>query len=81
MGEAAAVIAARPRVQQIGAMTPSLDPSIQNFTTFGHLTQPQANTTQSRTSALIEDVHTYNTTVVQRLVSGGTFQYRASSST
>ena len=63
-------------VQQVGAITPSLDPSLQNTTTFGHLTQPQANTVQSQTNALVEAVHTYNTTVVQRLLSGGAVQFR-----
>jgi outer membrane protein TolC len=62
-------------IQQIGAITPALDPYIQNTTTFGHLTQPQANTVLSQTSALVDTVHTYNTVVVQRLISGGLVQF------
>jgi outer membrane protein TolC len=62
-------------IQQIGAITPALDPSLQNTTTFGHLTQPQANTVLSQTSALVDTVHTYNSVVVQRLISGGLVQF------
>ncbi|HLK62006.1 MAG TPA: TolC family protein [Bryobacteraceae bacterium] len=62
-------------IQQIGAITPALDPYIQNTTIFGHLTQPQANTVASQVSSLEDTVHTYNTTVVQRLITGGTVQF------
>jgi outer membrane protein len=62
-------------IQQIGAVTPQLDPYIQNATSFSHLTQPQANTVQSQTTALIDSIHAYNTVFTQRLISGGTIRF------
>ena len=63
-------------IQQVGAITPNLDPVLQNTTTFSHLTQPQANTIVSQTAALIDTQHTYNTVLQQGLISGGLFQFR-----
>jgi outer membrane protein len=64
-------------VQQIGQVTPNLDPVLQNSTTFSHLTQPQANTVLSQTSALVQDSRTYDTTYQQGLLTGGSIQLRA----
>jgi len=63
-------------VQQIGQVTPNLDPVLQNSTTFSHLTQPQANTVLSQTSALVQDERTYNTVFQQGLLTGGYVQLR-----
>ena len=63
-------------IQQVGAITPNLDPVLQNTTTFGHLTYPQANTIVSETASLIQSVHTYNTVLQEGLLSGGYIQYR-----
>ena len=63
-------------IQQVGAITPNLDPVLQNTTTFGHLTYPQANTIASQTTAVIQSVHTYNTVLQEGLLSGGYIQYR-----
>jgi outer membrane protein len=63
-------------IQQVGAVTPNLDPVMQSTATFGHLTQPQANTQLSQTNALIESVSTSNTTLQQGVISGGTIQFR-----
>lgn len=63
-------------VQQIGAVAPQLDPYIQNATSFSHLTQPQANTVQSQTSALVDSQRAYSTVLTQRLISGGTVQFK-----
>jgi outer membrane protein len=63
-------------IQQIGAITPNLDPVLQSTMTFSHLSQPQANTVLSQTNALIQSVHTYNTVVQQGLLTGGQFQFR-----
>jgi len=63
-------------IQQIGQVTPNLDPFIQNTTTFSHLTYPQANTVLSQTSALVQNERTYQTTYQQGLLSGGYFQIR-----
>ena len=45
-------------IQQVGAITPNLDPILQSTTTQAHLTQPQANTVLSQTNALIQSVRT-----------------------
>jgi len=63
-------------IQQIGQVTPQLDPFLQDTTTFGHLTQPQANTVLSQTDALVQSVHTYNTVINQGLLTGGSLQFR-----
>jgi outer membrane protein len=63
-------------IQQIGAITPNLDPVLQNTTTFAHLSQPQANTIVSQTNALIQSIHTYNSVYQQGLLSGGLVQFR-----
>lgn len=63
-------------IQQVGAITPNLDPVLQNTTTFEHLTQPQANTVVSQTNALVQSVHAYNTLLQEGLVSGGLVQFR-----
>jgi len=63
-------------IQQIGAVTPQLDPFLQNTTTFGHLTQPQANTVQSQTSSLVDSTRLYNTVLNQGLLTGGSLQFR-----
>ena len=63
-------------IQQVGAITPNLDPVLQSTTTQGHLTQPQANTVLSQTNALVQSVRTTNTTLQMGLISGGVVQYR-----
>ncbi len=63
-------------IQQVGAITPVLDPYIQNSTIFSHTTQPQFNTTASQTEALVDSVRAYNTQVTQKLLSGGTIQFK-----
>jgi outer membrane protein TolC len=63
-------------IQQVGAVTPNLDPNLQNTTTFSHLTQPQANTVLSQTAALVQAPHTYSSVFQQGLLSGGYFQIR-----
>ena len=63
-------------IQQVGAITPNLDPVLQSTTTQAHLTQPQANTVLSQTNALIQSVRTTNTTVQMGLLSGGMVQFR-----
>lgn len=61
-------------IQQIGAITPNLDPIVQNTTTFSHQTQPLANTILSGTTALVQTSRTYNTTYRQGLLTGGFVQ-------
>jgi len=63
-------------IQQVGAITPNLDPVLQSTTTQAHLTQPQANTVLSQTNALIQTVRTTNSVLQMGLLTGGTVQFR-----
>ena len=63
-------------IQQIGQVTPQLDPFLQDTTILGHLTQPQSNILVSQTPVLIQSVHTYNGVLNQGLLTGGSFQFR-----
>jgi outer membrane protein TolC len=63
-------------IQQVGAITPNLDPVLQSSTTQAHLTQPQSNTLVSQTNSLIQSARTTNTTVQMGLLSGGVVQFR-----
>ncbi|HLY18142.1 MAG TPA: TolC family protein [Bryobacteraceae bacterium] len=64
-------------IQQVGQVTPNLDPVLQNATTFAHLSQPQPYFVVSQTSALIQTLHVYNTTLQEGLLSGGYVQLRS----
>jgi outer membrane protein TolC len=64
-------------IQQIGVITPNLDPTLQRTRNFSHLTQPQANTVLSQTDALIQSVRTYNSVLQQGLLTGGYIQFRS----
>ncbi len=63
-------------IQQVGAITPNLDPTLQATTTFSHLTSPQANTVQSQINAVVDNSRQYSGLLQQGLLSGGYFQYR-----
>ncbi len=63
-------------VQQIGQITPNLDPVLQSTVNFSHISQPQANTVLSQTESLIQSVRGYNTTLQEGTMLGGTFTYR-----
>jgi outer membrane protein TolC len=63
-------------IQQVGAITPNLDPVLQSSTTQAHLTQPQTNTKLSQTNSLVESARTTNTTLQMGLLTGGVVQYR-----
>ena len=63
-------------IQQVGAITPNLDPTLQATTTFSHLTTPQANTVQSQINAVVDNSRQYNGLLQQGLMTGGYFQYR-----
>jgi outer membrane protein TolC len=58
-------------VQQIGAVTPNLDPVLQNTSVFSHTTYPQSNAVQSQTTALIDNVRSYNTSLQEGFLTGG----------
>ena len=67
-------------VQQIGPVTPNLDPVFQNVTAFQHSENPQSNTTQSQTDAIIGTHHIVNSFVQQGLITGGYIQVAANES-
>ncbi|MDR3719951.1 MAG: TolC family protein [Bryobacteraceae bacterium] len=58
-------------ISQIGPVTQTLDATIQETTTFSHLTSPQVNSSQSLTSALVQNQRTYTGSIQQGLLSGG----------
>ncbi len=63
-------------VQQVGQITPNLDPVLQSTVNFSHITQPQANTVLSETESLVQSVRGYNTTLQEGTMLGGSFTYR-----
>lgn len=67
-------------VSQIGPVTPNLDPVLQNTSLYSHITQPQPNTVQSQTAALVDTHHIFNTVLQQGLLTGGYVQVSADES-
>lgn len=63
-------------IQQIGAVVPNYDLTLQNATSFGHLTTIEPNTVLAQTNSLVQFNHTYNTQLTQGLVTGGSISYR-----
>jgi len=57
-------------VTQLGPSIPSLDPTITAFADFQHLSIPQSNTIITGTTALIEDVRSYQAVYSQNFVFG-----------
>jgi outer membrane protein TolC len=68
---AAAGTSSNATISQIGPVTQTLDPSVQETSTFGHRTAAQANTTQSLTLALVQDSRNHAVTVQQGFLTGG----------
>jgi outer membrane protein TolC len=64
-------------IQQVGAITPNLDPVLQSAMNFSHLTQPQSTTLLSGTTSLVDSVRVSNTTIQQGTLTGGNFTFRA----
>lgn len=58
-------------ITQIGAVTPTLDPVIQDVQSYAHLSQPGANLTQSGTFNLVQNIRNYNENISQGLITGG----------
>jgi outer membrane protein len=58
-------------IAQIGPVTQTLDPSIQETSVFSHTTAPQANATQSITSVLVDTTHVHSVSIQEGFVSGG----------
>lgn len=59
-------------ITQIGPVTPTLDPSIQESTTFSHRTIPEPNVVQSATAVLIQNQRIYSGSLQAGFLSGGT---------
>ncbi len=58
-------------ISQIGPVTQTLDPIVQESSVFSHTTVPEANATQSVTSALVDGTRAHNISIQQGFVSGG----------
>ncbi len=58
-------------ISQIGPVTQNLDTTLQETTTFSHITTPQPNSVQSLTSALVQNQRAYSGSIQQGLLSGG----------
>jgi len=67
-------------ISQIGPVTQTLDPALQNATVFSHITTPEPITIQSGTAALVDTHHVVNTLLQQGLLSGGYAQVSANES-
>ena len=69
---------ANATVSQIGPVTQTLDPTIQEASTFSHTTTPQPNIVQSVTSALVADTRAHNGSLQLGLLTGGSVTLRFS---
>jgi outer membrane protein len=58
-------------VTQVGPVTPTFDPSIQESTAFSHRSNPEPNTILSQTSNLVQGARTYSGTYSQGFATGG----------
>lgn len=61
------------QITQIGPVTQNLDTVVQQTASWAHITTPQSNTTQSLTTALVDNSRRYATTVQQGTLAGGLF--------
>jgi outer membrane protein len=59
-------------IVQIGPITPTLDPTIQEQTFFSHQTAPQQNSVQSLTAVLIQNRRNYSWSLTEGFLNGGT---------
>jgi len=58
-------------IQQIGPVTQTLDPIVQEASTFSHTSNPQANVVQSFTPVLITDTRAHTLSIQQGTLTGG----------
>jgi outer membrane protein len=59
-------------IAQIGPVTPTLDPTIQESTTYSHRTAPQPDVVQSITPILIQNQRIYSGSLQEGFLAGGT---------
>ena len=58
-------------ITQIGPVTQTLDPTIQESSVFSHQTAPQSNSVQSLTSVLIQNRRNYSASYTEGFLTGG----------
>ena len=58
-------------ISQIGPIAQTLDPTIQDATTFSHITTPQFNTVQSQSPVLVSSTRAYTASYQQGFLWGG----------
>lgn len=58
-------------ITQIGPVTPTLDPTVQDATVFSHLSSPQFNPIQSRVTNLIQNIRSSTPSIGQGFITGG----------
>jgi outer membrane protein TolC len=59
------------QISQVGPVTQTLDPAIQESSVFSHTTAPQANIVQSITPVLISNTRFYNGSIQEGFLTGG----------
>lgn len=74
-GAAAGRGSTNAQITQIGPVTQTLDPAVQQVATFGHKSIPQPNNVQSGTAVLVQDQRSYLGSIQQGLISGGSVTY------
>ncbi len=62
---------ANATISQIGPVTPTLDPTVQDTSVFSHQSAPQANPVQSLVTNLVSNSRVYNASMSQGLITGG----------
>ena len=62
-------------IQQIGPVTPQLDPILSTTEAFSHQTSPQFVEVQSGVSSLVDTARSYNWQLSQGLLTGGTVRF------
>jgi outer membrane protein TolC len=65
---------ANTTVQQVGQITPNLDPNLQSTTSFSHQTLPFANSIGVGTDSLVQSKRTYGTVITEGFLTGATMQ-------
>ncbi len=63
-------------VQQIGPVAPNYDPTLQNSTTFSHITTPYSNLQVAEINPVVDTTHDYTTRLQQGIETGGTYYVR-----
>jgi len=70
-GASSSAASTNASVSQVGPVVQTLDPIIQQTSTFSHKSVPQANTTQSSVDVLLDDSRAYTTSYQQGYLLGG----------